>query len=370
MTNYNVIDLFSGAGGLSYGFEMAGFNVLLGIDNEQSALDTFKKNHENSEILNCDITKITYEKDIKPIIGEKKIDIVVGGPPCQGMSLSGPRKFEDPRNSLYLSFIRLVKEMQPKAFVIENVIGIVSLYKGQIKDHIIKEFTDMGYNVQYKTLVASDYGVPQKRKRVIFVGTKEDGFEYPEPVNYTVTTEMAISDLPSLEQELGTPISEYESQPLNDYQELMRVNSKELHNHVAANHSQRIRDIISLVPDGGNYKDLPEEYRETRKFNVAWTRFPSNRPSPTIDTGHRHHFHYKYNRVPTVRESARLQSFPDTFVFTGNKTQQFRQVGNAVPPLLAKSIAIQLLKYLNGGEGDVPNTRRELLSTTSYQAEI
>lgn len=356
MNNYNVIDLFSGAGGLSYGFEQAGFNVLLGVDNEQSALDTFKKNHKNSEILNSDITKITYEQDIKPIIGNKKIDVIVGGPPCQGMSLSGPRKFEDPRNRLYLSFIRLVKEIKPQAFVIENVTGIISLYKGEIKNRIIKEFNEMGYKVQYKTLVASEHGVPQKRKRVIFVGTKSDGFVYPKPCDYTVTTEMAISDLPPLESELGTPVSKYHMAPLNDYQLLMRDKSNELHNHVAANHSQRIKDIISLVPDGGNYKDLPEEYRETRKFNVAWTRFPSNKPSPTIDTGHRHHFHYKYNRVPTVRESARLQSFPDTFIFTGNKTQQFRQVGNAVPPILAKTIAKELLDYLNGGEWDVSST--------------
>ena len=347
MKNYNVIDLFSGAGGLSYGFEMAGFNVMLGIDNEESVLDTFKENHKNSEILNCDITKVTYKNDILPLIGERKIDVVVGGPPCQGMSLSGPRKFEDPRNSLYLSYIRLVKEIQPKAFVIENVIGIVSLYKGKIKDHIIKEFSEMGYKVQYKTMVASDYGVPQKRKRVIFVGTRNEGFEYPDPVDYTVTTEMAISDLPSLELELGTPISEYQMQPQNEYQQLMRNGSTELYNHIAAKHSQRIKDIISLVPDGGNYKDLPEEYRTTRKFNVAWTRFSSDKPSPTIDTGHRHHFHYKYNRVPTVRESARLQSFPDTFVFKGNKTQQFRQVGNAVPPILAKAVANQLLEYFN-----------------------
>ena len=117
-------------------------------------------------------------------------------------------------------------------------------------------------------------------------------------------------------------------------------------NHIAANHSDRVKKIISLVPDGGNYKDLPDEYINSRNFHVAWTRFASDKPAPTIDTGHRHHFHYKYNRVPTVRECARLQSFPDDFIFLGNKTQQFRQVGNAVPPLMAQCIAEQLKKAL------------------------
>lgn len=343
----NVLDLFSGAGGLSYGFEMVDYDVLLGIDNDEAALNTFKLNHKNSEVLNCDITKVSFNDHIKPLINEKEIDVVVGGPPCQGMSLSGPRKFEDPRNELYLSYIRLVDEIRPKAFVIENVIGIVSLFKGKIKDNIIAKFTEMGYEVQFKTLVASDYGVPQKRKRVFFIGTQKPGFVYPENKNNIVTTEMAISDLPTLETELGELESDYLTKPQNEYQALMRRKSKKVYNHIAANHSQRVRETIALVPDGGNYKDLPVELRETRKFNVAWTRFPRNKPSPTIDTGHRHHFHYKFNRVPTVRESARLQSFPDHFIFTGNKTQQFRQVGNAVPPLMASVLAKQLLSFLS-----------------------
>ena len=126
----------------------------------------------------------------------------------------------------------------------------------------------------------------------------------------------------------------------------MRKRSKVVKNHIAATHSDKVKNIISMVPDGGNYKDLPEPYRSSRNFHVAWTRFNSQKPAPTIDTGHRHHFHYKYDRVPTVRECARLQSFPDDFIFLGNKTQQFRQVGNAVPPLMAQAIAQQLLKFI------------------------
>ncbi|CBH20438.1 Cytosine-specific methyltransferase [Acetoanaerobium sticklandii] len=341
----NLIDLFCGCGGLSYGFEQAGFNVLLGIDNDKAALETFKLNHKNSKTICGDIREITFD-EINNVIGNKKIDLIVGGPPCQGMSLSGPRKFEDPRNELYLSFIRLVKEIQPKAFVIENVPGLVSLFKGKIKDSIIEKFSEMGYKVRFEIMCASDYGVPQSRKRVIFVGHQDKEFEFPEKMNTYVTCEMALSDLPPLEDCLGNEESPYYKDPQNDYQQIMRQHSSILRNHIAAKHSEQVKHIISLVPDGGNYKDLPIEYKNTRKFNVAWTRFNSKKPAPTIDTGHRHHFHYKYNRVPTVRESARLQSFPDDFVFLGNKTQQFRQVGNAVPPIMAQILGEKIKNLL------------------------
>ena len=346
MQKYNAIDLFCGCGGLSYGFERAGFNILLGIDNDAKALETFELNHKGSTTICGDITEIHYESDIKPLIGDKTIDVIIGGPPCQGMSLSGPRKFDDPRNKLYLSYIRLVDEIRPKMFVIENVPGLVGLFGGQIKDSIIEKFTEMGYEIQYKILCASDYGVPQSRRRVVFVGSRIGDYSYPDLSQEVVTCSMALSDLPPLETGLGDETMEYENAPMNSYQRLMRERSNCVRNHVAANHSEKVREIISLVPDGGNYKDLPEEYSHTRNFHVAWTRFSSDKPAPTIDTGHRHHFHYKYNRVPTVRECARLQSFPDDFVFLGNKTQQFRQVGNAVPPIMAQRIAEKVIETL------------------------
>lgn len=344
----NAIDLFCGCGGLSYGFEKAGFDILLGIDNDRMALNTFELNHKNSKTICGDITQVT-KKDIYELTGTKKIDVIIGGPPCQGMSLSGPRKFEDPRNRLYLSFIRLVEEIQPRAFIIENVPGLVGLFKGKIKDSIIEKFSEMGYTVNHKIVCAANYGVPQSRKRVIFVGMKDKEFLFPEEEEPTVTCEMALSDLPPLIDNLGEKHADYESKPRNEYQNMMRKNSVKVHNHIAAAHTERIKHIISLVPDGGNYKDLPEEFRESRNFHVAWTRFNSQKPAPTIDTGHRHHFHYKYNRVPTVRECARLQSFPDDFIFLGNKTQQFRQVGNAVPPVLARKLAEELKNYLQEG---------------------
>lgn len=342
----NAIDLFCGAGGLSYGFEKAGVNILLGIDNDAMALKVFEKNHKDAKSICGDITQLHYN-DIKELIGDTTIDLIIGGPPCQGMSLSGPRKFDDPRNKLYLSYIRFVQEIKPKAFVIENVPGLVSLFKGQIKNSIIERLTNLGYKVGYRILCAADYGVPQSRKRVVFVGLKKEFFDFDRiKEEDMVTCEMALSDLPPLIDSLGEDPAEYETLPQNKYQKLMRKNSVQVRNHIAAAHSEKVRSIIALVPDGGNYKDLPDEYRNTRNFHVAWTRFRSDKPAPTIDTGHRHHFHYKYNRVPTVRECARLQSFPDDFLFEGNKTQQFRQVGNAVPPIMAKAIAEALLEYL------------------------
>lgn len=342
---YNVLDLFCGCGGLSYGFESAGYTVLLGIDNDKKALETFELNHKGAKSICGDITAI-HSADIDTVTDGKKIDIIIGGPPCQGMSLSGPRQFDDPRNKLYLSYIRLVEEIRPKAFVIENVPGLVSLFGGQIKNSIIQRLSELGYTVSYKILCSADYGVPQSRRRVVFVGLKNTEFEFPAPSGKQVTCEMALNDLPPLTDSLGSDSQNYHLPASNYYQLLMRLRSSEVKNHIAAVHSKKVKDIISLVPDGGNYKDLPEHYRNSRNFHVAWTRFNSQKPAPTIDTGHRHHFHYKYNRVPTVRECARLQSFPDDFVFLGNKTQQFRQVGNAVPPLMAQAIAEQLKKYL------------------------
>lgn len=351
----NVIDIFSGCGGLSYGFELAGFNILLGIDEDSAALKSFKYNHTGSKILNEDINKVSKE-DIVKIVNQKDIDLIVGGPPCQGMSLSGPRKFHDPRNQLYLSFIQKVEEFKPKAFVIENVPGLVGLFKGQIKDSILEEFDLLGYDVKYALLLASDYGVPQNRKRVFFVGFRKDlniDYNFPQPTTLfeheKITASDAISDLPLLSDSnhLGDEEQDYVSSPKNSYQELMRQGSTKIYNHIATNHSEQTRSIISLVPEGGNYKNLPDHLKDIRKFNVAWTRYHSNKPTPTIDTGHRHHFHYKENRVPTVRENARFQSFPDTFIFQGNKTQQYRQVGNAVPPLLALEIAKTIKQALS-----------------------
>lgn len=347
----NVIDLFAGAGGLSKGFMDAGYNVLVGVDNDQAALNTFKLNHVGAEVLNSDLSlKETFD-EIKKIAGNRSIDVVIAGPPCQGFSLTGPRQFDDPRNKLYLAVLELVKQYQPKGFVIENVPGMATMYKGEVKNEILRRFNAMGYNVSCKILCAADYGVPQLRRRLIFMGIRKDiGIPaFPAPVvvpKHYITCREALSDLPSREKELGKEVDEYTMEPITEYQKKMRNGGNILYNHVATNHKQFVKDTIALVPEGGNYKDLPDGWGESRKFHEAWTRYDGNKPSRTIDTGHRNHFHYQYNRVPTVRENARLQSFPDTFIFTGTKTQQNRQVGNAVPPLLGYYLGKEIKKII------------------------
>ena len=212
----------------------------------------------------------------------------------------------------------------------------------------------MDYNVECNILCAADYGVPQTRKRLVFMGIRKDigKPDFPKPIltpEHYITCKDAISDLPSLIDDIGEEHASYSSAPLTEYQKKMRGSCNILHNHVGTRHTQLVIDTISLVPEGGNYKDLPAGWGESRKFHEAWTRYDGNKPSKTIDTGHRNHFHYKWNRVPTIREDARLQSFPDDFVFKGNKTQQNRQVGNAVPPLLGYALGKAIKEIIKAG---------------------
>ncbi len=362
MSKYNVIDLFSGAGGLSQGFKQAGYNVLMGVDFDDAALRTYQHNLKNSVALKANL--FDEEESIKEIennLSGKEVDVIIAGPPCQGFSLTGSRDINDSRNKLYVAVVHAVRHFKPKAFLIENVPGMATLYKGRVKEQIINTFEDLGYavSVTEKPLLAADYGVPQIRKRMFFVGFRKDlGYDYFEFPAPTLTAEEhigtadAISDLPPLVDEMGEENVPYFMEPQSDYQRLMRQNSLVIHNHIGTRHTEEVKWVISQVPEGGNHKDLPPGVGESRKFNEAWTRYHSQKPSKTIDTGHRNHFHYKWNRVPTVRENARLQSFPDDFEFLGTKTQQNRQVGNAVPPLLAQVIAEKMNVHLEKGKVD------------------
>jgi len=343
-----VIDLFCGAGGLSLGFKQAGFEVVAGVDSDPQSIDTFALNFPSSLALAADVSQLS-PRDLSRKVGKSKVDVLVGGPPCQGFSVAGKRSESDLRNQLYRDYLRIVKAFQPRAVVIENVPTIRSLYNGKIAADIERGLADLGYHVVIGVLNSADYGVPQARRRLFFVATrgKETLFELPSPsTGAPLTCRDALSDLPGLVGNAGGPIADYESEAKTDYQRQMRRGSRRLFNHEAVLHKPETVRIISLVPDGGNYKDLPKHLWDTRKVNIAWTRMNSQKPSFTIDAGHNHHFHYKYNRVPTVRECARIQSFPDSFRFLGTRTSQYRQVGNAVPPLLAESIANALRNML------------------------
>jgi DNA (cytosine-5)-methyltransferase 1 len=311
-------------------------------------METFAMNFPYAHALTSDLSQVSPRK-LTDALGKLQVDAIVGGPPCQGFSVAGKRWESDSRNNLYQHFMKIVQVTKPRVVVIENVPTIESLYGGRVATEIVRGLTNLGYCVKTAVLNAADYGVPQARRRMFFVATRDEGiaFEFPLPSTVTpLTCQDALSDLPCLSTKFGQPVAEYETGPETDYQLQMRFGSQYLFNHEAVVHKPETVRIISLVPDGGNYKNLPKDLWDTRKVNIAWTRMNSKKPSFTIDAGHNHHFHYKYNRVPTVRECARIQSFPDSFRFLGTRTSQYRQVGNAVPPLLAKAIAVELRKAL------------------------
>lgn len=361
----NVIDLFCGCGGFSYGFRQAGFRILMGIDAWKDATVTYKHNMPEAATMTGNLEEIRSKEILAGLsVDADAVDVIIGGPPCQGFSVSGKRMIDDPRNRLYKSFVAIVEEIQPRMFVMENVPGLIKLFHGRAKAQVIEDFSRIGYHVSVQVLSADDYGVPQHRRRVFFVGIHPkklrhtEIFPFPLPTHGDdslwlkprVTCKDAISDLDFIpdDRSLGEDIP-YRIPPQNDYQRWMREGSTSIKNHSATIHTEKTKQIIAMVPDGGNYKDLPQEYWSTRKVHIAWTRMDSRKPCFTIDTGHNHHFHYKENRVPTVRESARIQSFPDRFEFVGIKTSQLKQVGNAVPPMLAQAIAIQVKNVIERG---------------------
>lgn len=343
-----VLDLFCGCGGLSLGFQREGFNVLAGLDNDETALKTYSHNLK-ALALKLDLGKPTYVDEVRKKIKEQAVDVLIGGPPCQGFSLTGTRVLNDPRNTLFRSFFNSVDFFNPKIVLLENVKGMNTLYGGVVIKQINSEFELRGYRTVSSVLNASDFGVPQNRERFFIIASKIDKkLVMPKPIlkkEFKISCEDAISDLHDFQNSLGDEETNYQSKPISFYQKLMRLKSSKLLNHVGTAHKQFVIDTIKLVPDGGNHKDLPEGVGTSRKFNEAWTRYNSKKPSKTIDTGHRNHFHYKFNRVPTVRENARLQSFPDDFQFIGSKTNQNKQVGNAVPVLLSQAIAIYIKSY-------------------------
>lgn len=334
-----IIDLFCGCGGMSRGFEDAGFEVGLAVDHWDDAIATYRHNAPKTHAICGDIKDLSLDK-IKDFLNPKDVVGIIGGPPCQGFSTVGKRKIDDPRNQLYLEYCRIVKLISPRFFVIENVKGLTTLNNGAVKKDIIERFSSMGYVVSYKVINAADYGIPQNRNRVFFVGIKDVNFSFPKEVGVRLTAKDAISDLPSINEWDGeSSILTYSQPPQNAYQNALRGRTKKLANHDFTRHSEQTVNIIGMIPDGGRIKDLPPEYWQIRKYNKAFERMSSARPANTVDTGHRNYFHYEENRIPTARENARLQSFPDDFIFLGTRGSQYKQIGNAVPPMLAKIIA-------------------------------
>ena len=350
------LDLFCGCGGLSRGFMDAGYRCLLGVDFDAAALRTFKANHGDAEAMKLDLFNHDNIDVITDFLKSKKetVDVLIGGPPCQGFSVAGPRDRNDKRNFLYEAMVKLTARVKPRAVLLENVPGLIQVNDGIGAKRIVSDFAEIGYEMKPKLLFAPEFGIPQIRRRVFFVGLRKGekgSFKFPAPKLQKkdfITCEDAIGDLPALDGIIGDEIQDYPTPPQTEFQRLMRRGSKKIHNHEGTIHEPKTVKWISMVPEGKNYKALPPEISKRFKYHEALTRYHSKKPSLTINTGHRSHFHYKWNRIPTVRESARLQTFPDDFVFLGTKGQQYRQVGNAVPPMLGQVVAEQIAKALNG----------------------
>lgn len=341
MKKIKVIDLFCGIGGFSKGFEMAGFDVVAGVDFWDVAVETFKNNH-NSEAFLKDLTEVDDDFFKKY---ENQIDVIIAGPPCQGFSMCGQRKTSDKRNKLFEEVVRAVKIIKPKVVVVENVVGLLSMTNTEgknIKDIIYESFNQLGYEVKHKILDASEYGVPQKRKRVIFLISKIKHIDFPKPYDYKITVDDALSNIPD------TTENKYHK-PVNDFQQLMSSDNNIIYNHEPMRHNKNILNRIKHVPQGGNWQDLPPElYNVGGTHSNNYRRLDPNKPSITLKHATKSMIiHPVYDRVITAREVARLQSIPDDFKIEGNKSEQHQQLANAVPPLLGFAIANEIKKNIN-----------------------
>ena len=353
------IDLFCGAGGFSLGLSRNNIDIIIANEIEKDFAKTFKLNHPKTKMINEDIHNINFKMELKKI-GYKSIDILCGGPPCQGFSTVGSKNKKDKRNSLFWEFLRAVNETSPKTVIFENVAGFKSLYNGQAFETLIYELESIGYRVFSDVLNAADYGLPQIRKRTIVVGiAKEYSFEFPKISKSKnknlfedkyLTVMSAISDLPKLN--VGEEKKNYSCKPKNEYQKKMRGSIKILTEHNCSNYGKKMQKIISLVPPKGDIGDLPISLRPKKYFNNVYARIDPTKPSPTITRNFgtpssTRCIHPFQNRALSTREGARLQGFPDSFEFYGSKTSKNLQIGNAVPPLLGEIIGKQIIKSLN-----------------------
>ena len=354
MKQYNVIDLFAGVGGLSYGFSKSPeFRILAANEIEKDISISYSLNHPDVNMINCDINDLT-EKKLAEALNCQKIDIIVGGPPCQSYSTAGKRQL-DARANLFMQYKRVLQIIQPQAFVFENVVGILSMDCGHLFERVQAEFTSLGYDLKYKVLDAADYGVPQHRERVFLVGFKGiNPFEYPKPTYGAgklpyVTVKDAIGDLPVLKS--GQTSNAYAKEADNEFLRFVRENSTVLSEHTAPKNSEHLIKIMEALGDGQSKGDLPENIRPKSGFENAYAKLWWEKPSTTITRNFAcpsssRCIHPRDSRAMSIREGARLQSFPDNYLFYGSDSLKRLEIGNAVPPLLSKAIAEQMLKAI------------------------
>lgn len=381
------IDLFAGAGGLSCGLSMAGFTPILANELVEAHANTYQINNENTSVVVGDVRQVC-ESNLKRKLGLKngELDLLAGGPPCQGFSVNAPiRDLDDERNHLFKDFLRVASELLPKAILIENVPGIISLGKGTVIQQIYKELASLGYSVNHKILFAGHYGVPQSRFRTIIIAIKgKANISFPEPqynaksvANFAgakelcikvppliaqsllpqITVHDAISDLPEIANGSKNPPMDYLKKAEGKYQQILRTASKFVHNHSCNGLGKVNLERLQYIPQGGNWTNIPHEMlpkgmqRARRSDHTKrYGRLHPEGMCSTILTKCDPHWgafiHPEQDRVLSIREAARIQSFPDTYQFTGSTPQQYEQVGNAVPPFLAKTIGEEIRKFI------------------------
>ncbi|MCP4481744.1 MAG: DNA cytosine methyltransferase [bacterium] len=355
-----IIDLFSGVGGLSYGFSHDDkFDIIAANEILKNMAKSYELNHPMVKMYCKDIRDFGIEDLTKDFgLKEGEIDLIIGGPPCQAYSTVGKRSLADSRGKLFNEYHRVLKEFKPKVFLFENVKGLLSIQKGCLLLEIVSLFESLGYEVVFKILNVADYGVPQMRERVIIIGTKlKTNFKYPQPTHYIgkknydilneknkryLTLREAIGDLPLIKS--GEESLIYESVPLNDFQRLMRKNAPEkLMDHNAPKNNKQLVKLMEALPDGGSPKDLPQVMRPKSGFANTYSRLWWDKPSATITRNlstpsSSRCIHPKAARALTTREGARVQCFPDDYIFYGSKSDKNLQIGNAVPTFLSNAL--------------------------------
>lgn len=355
MPKYKIMDLFAGVGGLSYGFsKLPEFEIVAANEIEKDIAVAYTLNHPGVTMITCDINDLTED-----ILGEtlkgQQIDIIVGGPPCQSYSTLGKRRMDD-RANLFMQYKRILSIIRPKAFVFENVVGILSMDKGKLFKNIQAQFAELGYELKYQVLDAVDFGVPQHRERVILVGyLGKNPFEFPLPTHGEglrpyVTLRDAIGDLPVLQS--GESKFEYQSDITNDFLRFVRASGCNLTEHTAPKNGEHLIRVMQALKDGQCKDDLPEDIRPKSGYGNTYAKLWWDRPSTTITRNFAcpsssRCIHPRDSRAMSIREGARLQSFPDDYQFYGSDGMKRLEIGNAVPPLLSMAIAQKVLIMLN-----------------------
>jgi DNA (cytosine-5)-methyltransferase 1 len=382
------VDLFAGCGGLSEGLEAAGIKCILAQELHPQAALSFAFNHPDCNVSFGDIRK--YDIDllheyVRESTSDSEVFLLCGGPPCQGFSSAGKKQVDDPRNSLVQTFLEIAKQIKPLNIVIENVPGFANRYNGKYLRYTLDALDSMGYASVYSILDFSEFGVPQRRSRFVLLATQarlgvkpslpKGRFVYTtsqEPLlqdSLKITVEDAISDLESILP--GTEQRSYSSGPLSQYQSSRRAGVTSLYNHLAGTHRRQVLNVFEMIPEGGNIRDVPYHLRSKKRTLVRANR---QQPSNTIVTLPDDLLHYSEHRILTVRETARIQSYDDSYIFLGKRTScntarrtelpQYSQVGNSVPPIFAKALGQHLLKLFGIQSIDIRNLTQRAKNTS------